>query len=262
MLRCLAAVANLGRRLRDAREASGLSIEEISARTKIKGSTLRALEAEAFDTLPGDFYTRAFLKNYSRELHLPFDGIVAEFDALRRPAEPVHVEDVPPAPAPASVAPKKGPRTIVIRVPEDAHIWAGGALAILVVTIIALATRPAPRAPSDRQPPAVATAAASPNPAPVGTAGKELTPDILKIDIRPTAPVWVAATADGASVIYRLLKPGEQVVVEARKELSFRIGNAGAFVYAINGVPGRSLGGPDEVREFDITPDNYQTFRR
>jgi hypothetical protein len=72
----------------------------------------------------------------------------------------------------------------------------------------------------------------------------------------------VAATADGASVIYRLLKPGEQVVIEARKELSFRIGNAAAFAYAINGVPGKVLGGPDEVKEFDITPDNYQTFRR
>ena len=72
----------------------------------------------------------------------------------------------------------------------------------------------------------------------------------------------MAATADGASVIYRLLKPGEQVVVEGRKELSFRIGNAAAFVYAINGVPGKALGGPDEVREFDITADNYQTFRR
>jgi hypothetical protein len=27
----------------------------------------------------------------------------------------------------------------------------------------------------------------------------------------PTAPIWVAATADGNSAIYRLLQPGEQV---------------------------------------------------
>lgn len=254
------AVADLGRRLRDAREASGLSIEEISARTKIKGSTLRALEAGAFDTLPGDFYTRAFLKNYSRELHLPVEDIVGDFDVLRHPPAPVAIE---PAPAPASVSPvaRKGPRTIVIRIPENAHIWVGGALAILAVTIVAVVTRPAPRAQSDERPLVAAATAAAPDPAPVGTAG-ESPPDKLTIDIRPTAPIWVAATADGASVIYRLLKPGEQVVVEARKELSFRIGNAGAFVYAINGVPGKSLGGPDEVREFDITADNYRTFRR
>ena len=259
VLRPLATVADLCRRLRDAREASSLSFEEISARTKIKASTLRALEAGAFDRLPGDFYTRAFLKNYSRELRLPVEDILAEFDALRRPAEPVHVETVPAAPAS-----KPGPRTIVIRIPEHAHIWAGGAVAILIVIVIAVVTRPAPRAPSpEGTPVASATApAAAPNPAPVGTAGKEAPPEILKIDIRPTAPVWVAATADGASVIYRLLKPGDQVVVEARKELSFRIGNAGAFVYTINGVPGKSLGGPDEVREFDITPDNYRTYRR
>jgi cytoskeleton protein RodZ len=258
VLRRCPPVADLCRRLRGAREASGLSFEEISARTKIKASTLRALEAGAFDSLPGDFYTRAFLKNYSRELRLPVEEILAEFDALRRPPEPVLVETVP-ASAPR---PMQGPRTIVIRIPENAHIWAGGALAILVVIIIAVVTRPAPRAPSIEGTPVAAATAPAPNPAPVGTAGKDAPPQTLKIDIRPTAPVWVAATADGASVIYRLLKPGEQVVVEARKELSFRIGNAAAFVYSINGVPGKALGGPDEVREFDITADNYQTYRR
>ena len=256
-------MADLCRRLRDAREASGLSIEEISARTKIKGATLRAFEAGAFDTLPGDFYTRAFLMNYSRELRLPVEEILAEFDDLRQPPQAVATG---PSPEPVSIAPAAptGSRTIVIRIPENAHIWALGALAILLVTIIAVVTRPARRTAAD-EPPAgatTATAAAAPEPAPIGTAGKEPPPDKLTIDIRPTAPIWVAATADGASVIYRLLKPGEQVTVEARKELSFRIGNAGAFVYTINGVAGRSLGGPDEVREFDITTDNYRTFRR
>jgi hypothetical protein len=72
----------------------------------------------------------------------------------------------------------------------------------------------------------------------------------------------VAATADGKSALYRLLKPGEQVVVEARNELSFRTGNAAAFVDTLNGVPGKPLGGPDEVREFDIRRENYLTFRR
>ena len=257
----LTAVADLCRRLRDAREAAGLSFEEISARTRIKVSTLRALEAGAFDTLPGDFYTRAFLKNYSRELHLPAEEVVAEFDALRRPPDTVAGEPS----AVAVIAPpaaQKGPRTIVIRIPENAHIWAVGALAIVIVTIIAVVTRPAPRAKSDDRPAVAASVAAAPDPAAVGTAGKAAPPDKLTIDIRPTAPIWVAATADGDSAIYRLLKPGEQVVVEARKELSFRIGNAGAFVYTINGLPGKPLGGPDEVREFDITADNYLTFRR
>jgi hypothetical protein len=98
--------------------------------------------------------------------------------------------------------------------------------------------------------------------APVGTSGSIAAPDKLVIDIRPAAPIWVAATADGQSAIYRLLKPGEHVVIDAQKELSFRIGNAGAFVYSINGVPGKPLGGPDEVREFEITRENYRTYSR
>jgi hypothetical protein len=95
-----------------------------------------------------------------------------------------------------------------------------------------------------------------PAPAPQGA------PGTLMVDIRPGAVMWVAATADGKRILYRLLQPGEHVRVEGRDALEFRIGNAAAFGYQINGVPGRVLGGPDQVREFRITRDNYRTFFR
>ena len=41
-------------------------------------------------------------------------------------------------------------------------------------------------------------------------------PDSLTIQIRPTATVWVAATADGASAVYKLLQPGQNVTVTGR----------------------------------------------
>jgi hypothetical protein len=82
------------------------------------------------------------------------------------------------------------------------------------------------------------------------------------MEIFPSAEIWINAIADGERAVYRLVQPGERLRVEARNELSFRIGNAGAFQYALNGVPGRAVGGPGEVREFRITRDNFRTYHR
>lgn len=248
-------MANLGRRLRDAREREGLRVEEISARTKISVAALHALEAEQFERLPGDFYTRSFLKTYARELHLPPDEIVREFDESRQPPAPV-VD----AGAVEAIQEPQTSRTIVLRVPRTSNLWAAAGFSILVLAVVVIVARQT-RSSSRVEAGVVATSGAVVT-APAATTGRTPPPEKLTIDIRPTAPIWVAAMADGQSAIYRLLKPGEHVVVEARNEFSFRIGNAGAFVYTINGLPGKPLGGPDEVREFDITRDNYLTFRR
>ena len=38
--------------------------------------------------------------------------------------------------------------------------------------------------------------------------------------------------------------------------------NAAAFVYTVNGVPGRALGASGEVVEFQMTRENVHTYRR
>ena len=263
-------MSHVADRLRVARERADLSIQEISARTKIRVGALEALERGDFDRLPGDFYTRSFLKAYAREVQLPEEDLLREYDETHGSAE---LERAPvaapaagrPAPQPLVVHQSRQPLAIlrhpvVLRWPRGYNTPVGIGLA--VVLLIALVIfRPADTSRSAKA--AVgATGVAEAAPAPVATSGRIAPPEKLVIEIRPAAPIWVAATADGNSAIYRLLKPGEHVTVEAQKELSFRIGNAQAFVYAINGVPGKPLGGPDEVREFEITRENFQTYRR
>jgi hypothetical protein len=145
------------------------------------------------------------------------------------------------------------------------NLWAGGIFSALVLMVLVTVWR---QATPNRSPEAgalgtsgVVEAAAAP--APVATSGKQDAPPAkLAIEIRPTADIWVFAKADGTTAVFRLLHTGERVTVEASNELTFRIGNAAAFDYAINGVPGKPLGGPDQVREFTITRDNVSTYRR
>lgn len=48
------------------RTNKGISLEEISENTKIKVSTLRALEAGEFDSLPGGIYNISYIRQFAR----------------------------------------------------------------------------------------------------------------------------------------------------------------------------------------------------
>ena len=50
------------------RTIKGISLEEISRNTKIKVSTLRALEDGEFDSLPGGIYNISYIRQYARAI--------------------------------------------------------------------------------------------------------------------------------------------------------------------------------------------------
>jgi cytoskeleton protein RodZ len=70
------ASTGIGERLRSAREALGLSLEEIENVTRIRRSFLVALEQESFDVLPGPAYARGFLRTYARYLGIPSEELL------------------------------------------------------------------------------------------------------------------------------------------------------------------------------------------
>ena len=49
-------------------------------------------------------------------------------------------------------------------------------------------------------------------------------------------------------------------MIVARNGIDLRIGDAGAFAFAINQRPGRSLGDSGEVVNVSVTPSNYLSF--
>ena len=243
--------------LRRARERAGLRIEDVSARTKINPAFLRALETGHFETLPGHFFTRAFLKTYAREVGLSPDEVLRDFDRAHGIPEAVGIAEPAVQRDDTQREFTEGPLSS-FRLPR--YGWPLALAACMVIVIVALAKRQVPPAPSPS--PIGTSGAATPAPVPARDAEPAAEPpDTLTIQIQPSETVWVAATSDGASAVYRLLKRGEQVTVTGRVTF-FRIGNAAAFAYSINGAPGKPLGKPGEVREVRITTDNYRDFLR
>ena len=243
-------VADVAARLRVAREEAGLSIQDLSARTKIKPSTLVAIEHGAFEQLPGEFFTRAFLRTYARELHLPVDEVMADYDSAR------------PAPVVVREAPQASHRTPVLEAQSPWGAWPLAAGVVAAMTFLFVMTRTAPVVPTEPQPVATSgSTATGAAPAVQATTGAAPS-DSLNIVIRPTRRLWVTGSADGKRVLFRMLEPGEQVTLEARDTLTFRLGDAGAFQYTLNGVPGKPPGRDGEVREFTINRANQRELAR
>lgn len=84
-------MSGIGEKLRKAREAKGLSISDIEKTTKIQSRYLEAIENNEFDKLPGDFYVRAFIRQYAQIVGLDGKELLNEYSEA--PVNEVSNED-------------------------------------------------------------------------------------------------------------------------------------------------------------------------
>ncbi|MBK4211661.1 helix-turn-helix domain-containing protein [Bacillus pumilus] len=72
-------MTELGKRLVEAREEKGMSLEDLMAATKIQKRYLLAIEQGNYDIIPGKFYVRAFIKQYAEAVGLNPEQLFEEF---------------------------------------------------------------------------------------------------------------------------------------------------------------------------------------
>ncbi|KEP27776.1 helix-turn-helix domain-containing protein [Bacillus zhangzhouensis] len=72
-------MTELGKRLIEAREEKGMSLEDLQAATKIQKRYLLAIEQGNYDIIPGKFYVRAFIKQYAEAVGLNPEQLFEEF---------------------------------------------------------------------------------------------------------------------------------------------------------------------------------------
>lgn len=72
-------MGDLGARLKEAREAKGVSLRDIAAATKISVVTLEALERHDYARLPGGIFSRAFVRAYALAVGLEPESAVNDF---------------------------------------------------------------------------------------------------------------------------------------------------------------------------------------
>lgn len=72
-------LTELGNRLRLAREENNLTLEELQKKTKIQKKYLKGIEEGNYEIMPGKFYARAFIKQYTEAVGLDPAKIFEEY---------------------------------------------------------------------------------------------------------------------------------------------------------------------------------------
>jgi len=190
-----AETASVGERLREAREAKGLSLEDIAAETRVPLRHLESLEAGDWERLPAPTYTVGFAKSYAGavgldraeigdQLKFEMGGITSTSSTLE------HFEPADPA--------RTMPKWLVV-----------SAIAAIVVAVL-LFTWVRNQSLSEEVP----APAAAPSQPPVQQqpqAAQPLQPTSAQGPVVLTAlgPAWVRITDQGSTLYEGMMQPGQ-----------------------------------------------------
>jgi cytoskeletal protein RodZ len=255
--------------LREAREKRGVSLRQVANTTRISILSLEALERHDLTRLPGGIFTRAFIRAYAQEVGLDPDRTIQDFIAELPPesaavtAHSVIIEDGEKLESERKAV-ATAFRLMIVSLPIAGLIVYYGIHHEAPVVSASMAeptsTVQAELSPGNPSPVPAVTPASSPAlsalPEPrawVAPAAPERAPAVpaaapgLTMEIRPKGECWVSVTVDGEHAFSVLMMEGEKRQVTARDEISFNVGDAGAFAYTLNGKEGKRLGAPGEV---------------
>ena len=64
------------------RKISGISLEDIARDTKLKITTLKAIEDANFDVLPGGIYNISYIRQYARAIGADESSLIRQYQEL------------------------------------------------------------------------------------------------------------------------------------------------------------------------------------
>jgi len=257
-----------GAQLRAAREAAGLSLDQVAQQLKLAPRQVRALEEENFGMLPGRTFTRGFMRNYARLLNLDPDLLVAHLpDAAHAPSlesPPLHSTGTTMAELPTAHAraPSFGrwliPLVLVASIVAAAgYEWYRGRPVGVAAPPRSAETAPPaapntsttplpnPVSPDSGAPAPAAPPATSSQSAPDGTAQPASTPQAAAagaadavLVVRYEGPSWTEIRdSAGRMLISRLVDADSVEPFDGAPPFSIVIGNARAVTLVYRGQP-------------------------
>jgi cytoskeleton protein RodZ len=264
-----------GDHLKREREMRGVSLEEISAATRISTRFLEAIEHEQWDQLPGGVFNRGFIRAMARFLGLDEDDMVAEYALETRDRVDVGVVPDPPL----ETSRRWGPAiaALVVLAAILASGWVvyaryGGRIVSRLHLRSAFSAAPAPAKTSKPSNAGGSTAAAPAQSAPAqDSSGRVNAPaaasegsrtpaeaapiaaEKLELKMEAGKPANVKVAADGNSIFEGRIEPGGVKQFEARDSLEIYSSDSSALFLELNGQTVPPIGLPGEPGFLTLT---------
>ncbi|MGW4162265.1 RodZ domain-containing protein [Streptomyces sp. NPDC004788] len=235
---------SIGRALQQARVAAGLTVEEVSASTRVRVPIVHAIEEDDFSRCGGDVYARGHVRTLARAVGLDPAPLIEQYDAQHggrpspTPAAPLfEAERIRPEPRrPNWTAAMVAAIVAVVgfvgfTMFNGAEPGTGGAVA----EGPAPATKAGTTAPAPAKPKPVKPAPAKPVPSESAIAAVPAD----KVTVKLTAvgdKSWISAKAhDGKLLFDGLLLAGESKTFQDDERIDLILGNAGPIELYVNG---------------------------
>jgi len=234
-----------GEHLKREREMRGVSIEEVSAATRISTRFLEAIENDQWERLPGGVFNRGFIRSIARFLGLDEDGLVAEY-ALERHANPdAHVSSQPPSQMPRNWRPAAVALGLIVL------LIAGAAFGYhrYSAEIAARLHRAPARASTTGQGGVLASAPTTP----VLNTGAATAPATLELKMEAGKPADVKIVADGKTLFEGAVQADDVKNFEARDAFEISASDSSALLLELNGQSIPPIGTPGESGSVTLT---------
>ncbi|MBT9313644.1 helix-turn-helix domain-containing protein [Leptothoe kymatousa] len=236
----------LGTVLRDARESSGQSLDELAAKVLVRPRLLLALEEAYTHELPEPIYVRGIIRRYGDALGLDGETLARNYVAPQSvkggsggwsqesvQLRPYHLYGAYVALIAISVS---GLSYLMQRaIPQNAAEPIIDPVAVEQLTL-------QPKTPSPDK-----TIAAKPEEKPAPEA-----PIVISAEVVQQS--WVRVTADGSQTYEGILQQGTERSWTAKESLTIRAGNAGGVVITYNQGKAEPMGKPGTVVEQTFKP--------
>jgi cytoskeleton protein RodZ len=240
-----------GEHLKREREMRGVSLEEVSAATRISTRFLEAIESDRWESLPGGVFNRGFIRSVARYLGLDEDSMVAEYSLETRGRVEAGVVPDPPMEMPRNWKPAIVAAIVLVVILAGvgfAYARYGGKIAARLhwkpgATTAPVASGPPGDAARGTNDAAGGGAAAAGNAAAQNSKANDgaaasagaAAADPLELTLQTSKLVDVTIVADGATVFNGPIDAGDKRQFEARDVFEVTSSDALAIVLELNG---------------------------
>jgi cytoskeleton protein RodZ len=253
---------SVGQKLRATRMQLGLTLEQISAKTRISVRNLQALENDDLAPFNSAFFYRSFVRQFAQQLKIEYrdvaDAVLQVTSGMPEPLMPGQAELA-----------SSGPKVAALRPSHSKKLRWLHSLTSLMLMFLAcsglydvwensrshLQARSAistPHVPK-RTTPTVAAAARIASPSPSDAA--------VRVELSAIERTWLSVMADGIQTFNGILEADHTKILEGRETARVRTGNAGGLSVVFNGKAIGSLGPRGQIRTVVFTRNGYEMLQ-
>ncbi|MFF9205620.1 helix-turn-helix domain-containing protein [Streptomyces sp. NPDC014986] len=227
---------SIGRALRQARIAAGLTVDDVSTATRVRIAIVHAIEADDFAPCGGDVYARGHIRTLAKAVHLDPAPLIAQYEDEHGGGRPAPTPAAPMFEAERIRPERRGPN------------WTAAMVAAIVV-VIGFVGFTMVKGGDEGGKANVADGTTTPSPTattkkPAGTEPEASDSAIAaapqdKVTVRVTAAdgrSWISAKDHNGRLLFDgLLKQGESKTFQDSSKVNLVLGDAGAIDLFVNG---------------------------